>query len=155
MLILLDIDGVMVHAKPWSSPKLLEDGFTMFSPQAVKALNKIIMCSKARIILTTSHKHSFSLSDWKKIFKSRGVLVNLIDRLPKNSTHQNRKEEITNWHLNNKGIKDFVILDDDSSLNDLEPFLKSQLVSTKPLIGLTMGHVEEALRILNTPLELA
>jgi len=49
---------------------------------------------------------------------------------------------------------DFVIIDDDKSLNDLSLYLKTRLVLTKPIIGLTQSHVEECLSILNTPLKL-
>jgi len=55
----------------------------------------------------------------------------------------------------NQRIKEFVIIDDDTSLNGLPEVLKSRLVSTKPLIGLRFEHVQKALNILNTPLVLA
>jgi|GEM_PF-5675807 len=38
MIILLDIDGVMVHAKDWSLPPVLEDGFSRFTSEAIEAL---------------------------------------------------------------------------------------------------------------------
>ena len=42
MLIFLDIDGVMVPAKSWKSPELLDDGFPEFSSAATRVLNLII-----------------------------------------------------------------------------------------------------------------
>jgi len=155
MLLLLDIDGVMVPAKSWSAPPILEDGFAMFNSKSVKALNEIIYESNADILLTTSHKSRFSLEQWAIIFRNRGIAINNIGRLPQNHHHLSRLEEITNWYTSNDNIDNFVIIDDDKSLNGLSDYLKTRLVLTKPLIGLTSSHVEDALRILNTPLEVS
>ena len=155
MLILLDIDGVMVPAKPWSPPPVLEDGFAMFDSKSVSALNSIIEKSNADILLTTSHKGRFSVNDWKSIFSKRGVSINGIDRLHSDSATMSRLEEISNWFSTGQDVEDFVILDDDKSLNGLSNYLKTRLVLTKPFIGLNSSHVQESLVILNTPLELA
>lgn len=153
MLILLDIDGVMVHAKPWSPPPAMDDGFYIFNSNAVAALNQIIGNSNAEIVLTTSHKHSFSLTQWLNIFKNRGVDVSRISRLKLNQDNLNRHDEIVNWFSTSSNVHDFVIIDDDKSLNGLTPILKSRLIQTKPLVGLNRSHVKDAIRILATPLE--
>jgi len=154
MLILLDIDGVMVPAKAWSPPPILEDGFSMFNTKSVIALNKIIKNSNADILLTTSHKTRFTVEKWMSIFKNRGVNVNKVNRLPENSDNLNRLEEVTNWFSTRSSLENFVIIDDDTSLNGLSDYLKTRLVLTKPLIGLNSSHVTDTLKILNTPLEL-
>ncbi len=153
MLILLDIDGVMVRAKSWESPQALEDGFYDFDQRAVDALNAIIAGSNAKIILTTSHKYSFSIDQWINIFKNRGVNVSTIYRIDKNDDHKNRREEIANWFFTSSDVQDFVILDDDKSLNGLSPILKDRLILTSAMVGLTKNHVNDALNILATPLE--
>lgn len=84
MLILLDIDGVMVPATSWKRPEFLSDGFSMFSAQSVEALQKIVLETSARIILTTSHKSTYDISKWHEIFKARGLNVQSIDKLPNN-----------------------------------------------------------------------
>lgn len=148
MLIYLDIDGVMVTANSWKSPEILEDGFPEFSENAVKSLNRIIFSSSADIVLTTSHKHTYSLKDWNNIFKRRNVNVNKITRLPKNTNHLNRKDELLRW-FTPKHIEDiFIIIDDDKSLNALPDFLKDKLVQTSSSLGLTDYLAEEALRII-------
>lgn len=153
MLILLDIDGVMVPAKSWSAPPLCDDGFYIFKPSAVSALNEIISRSNASILLTTSHKNRFSLVEWNSIFQKRGIMVKSIHKLPSNTNRSTRLEEISNWFTTSKNIEDFVIIDDDKILNDLPAGLKKRLILTKPLIGLNSSHVQEALEILETPLE--
>jgi len=155
MLILLDIDGVMLPAKSWSSPELLEDGFSMFNTKAVRALNNIIDSSNADVLLTTSHKSRYTVEKWKEIFKSRGVRLNNLNKLPDNLENLDRRDEISKWFSTYKLQEDFVIIDDDSSLNGLSIYLKKRLVLTKPLIGLNNPHVQESLDILNTPLVLA
>jgi len=153
MLILLDIDGVMVHAKPWVSFQALEDGFYAFNKMAVNALNAIIAKSDAEIVLTTSHKYSFSLEQWVNIFKNRGVNINSISRLAPNHDHRSRHDEIVNWFATSDDVNDFVIIDDDKTLNGLSSELQSRLIQTQPLVGLTKRHIEDAVRILASPLE--
>jgi 16S rRNA C1402 (ribose-2'-O) methylase RsmI len=145
MLVYLDIDGVMVPANSWRRPEILEDGFPDFSPNAVKSLERIISHSSANIVLTTSHKNKFTLKEWKTIFKRRNINVNKITRLPKNINHLNRKEELINW-FTAKHLKDnFIIIDDDKSLNGLPDFLKDKLIQTSGSVGLTDYLAEEAL----------
>lgn len=42
MLLFLDIDGVMVPAKSWERPALLDDGFPAFSSKTIAALQRLI-----------------------------------------------------------------------------------------------------------------
>jgi hypothetical protein len=145
MLLYLDIDGVMVPANSWRKPEILEDGFPEFSPNAVKSLERIISHSSADIVLTTSHKHKYTLKEWDTIFKRRNINVNKITRLPKNINHLNRKDELINW-FTAKHLKDnFIIIDDDKSLNGLPEYLKDKLIQTSGSVGLTDYLAEEAL----------
>jgi Swiss Army Knife RNA repair-like protein len=149
MLILLDIDGVMVPANSWRKPEFLSDGFPVFSSRATNALQKIISETSADILLTTSHKSKFSISEWFKIFELRGIEVNKIDRLSENISYLNRKEEILNWFNSKPDYEKFVIIDDDKSLNGLPVFLKEHLTLTSPLVGLTDELAKEAIVNLN------
>ncbi len=148
MLILLDIDGVMVPAKSWTVPEILEDNFAAFNSRATQALQKIISETNAIIVLTTSHKSNHTLSEWQNIFITRGIDVKNIERLPDNKANLSRKEEILNWYKFNISQEHFVIIDDDKSLNELPNFLKQKLVLTSPLIGLTNYLATEAISIL-------
>ena len=141
MLFFLDIDGVMVPAKGWKSPEFLSDGFPAFSSKATVTLQNSIS-EEDTIILTTSHKAKFSIEDWKSIFKNRGINIEKIKSLPENFNNLSRKDEIVNWFNGNNIDEDFVIIDDDKSLNELPDFLKENLVQTSPYIGLTEEHSE-------------
>src|SRR5690606_11877102 len=123
MLLYLDIDGVMVPANSWRRPEILEDGFPEFSPKAISSLNRIISNSSADIVLTTSHKFKYSLKEWKDIFKRRNIHVNKITRLPENIDHLNRKDELLSWFKAKYREDNFLIIDDDKSLNALPSYL--------------------------------
>jgi hypothetical protein len=139
MLIFLDIDGVVVPAKSWETPTLLDDGFYEFTPSSIRVLQSI-SSDDTTIILTTSHKSRYTTNQWVDIFKTRGINTK-IERLD-DIKNLSRKEEIINWFNTNTTNDKFVIIDDDKSLNDLPPFLKNNLVLTSSLIGLTDEHLE-------------
>lgn len=151
MLILLDIDGVMVPANSWRSPEILDDGFPVFERRSVIALGKIILETKAGILLTTSHKSRYSIDQWRDIFKTRGILVSEFDRLGDNIAGLNRREEILLWYKATLGFqKDFVIIDDDKSLNILPKEIKDRLVLTSGSVGLTNELADQAISVLKT-----
>jgi hypothetical protein len=52
------------------------------------------------------------------------------------------------WY-DNKSTNNFIILDDDKSLNDLPTEVKNHLVLTSPMIGLTEELVEKSIKLLN------
>ena len=141
MLIFLDIDGVMAPAKSWQRPDILEDGFVDFSSKAVSVLQDVLaQNADTTIVLTTSHKSRFSLSQWKIIFERRGLNVNKLESLNDNTDFQSRKVEILNWFASNDIHEDFIIIDDDKSLNDLPTFYKDRLILTSSLVGLNESH---------------
>jgi recombinational DNA repair ATPase RecF len=67
--ILLDLDGVMIKNKSWEPVKLLDDGFCAFDETATRNLNRLISETNARIVLTTTHKVKYNVSEWNDIFK--------------------------------------------------------------------------------------
>jgi hypothetical protein len=153
MLIFLDIDGVMVPAKGWKSPELLNDGFPAFSSNASHALQSLIS-EDTTVILTTSHKSNYTIDDWKSIFRKRGINVQKIKSLGNNADNFSRVDEILNWFDANTINEPFVIIDDDTSLHSLPDFLKGNLIVTSPLIGLTNEHLENIKAILNKGLHI-
>lgn len=149
MLILLDIDGVMVPANSWKKPEFLADGFPVFNSKSVKALQKIISETDASLLLTTSHKSKYSISQWRNIFKSRGINAKHIYRLSSNSLMSSRKDEILDWYTARlTPDEQFVIIDDDKLLNNLPGNIKRNLVLTSPSVGLTEELAENAISIL-------
>ena len=145
MLILLDIDGVMVPGTSWKRPEFLSDGFPVFSCKAVKALKRIMNATGAKLMLTSSHKSKYDLSQWKEIFRNRDIHVDHIDRLSTDSSILSRKDEILNWYFSSDHSEAFVIIDDDKCLNALPENIKNHLVLTSSSLGLTEDLAEEAI----------
>ena len=146
MRILLDIDGVMVTTPSWKPAEIHSDGFPSFNSRAVSNLQKIISETGASIVLTSSHKSSYSVTEWKDLFNTRGINVP-IEKLDDNVDKLNRKDEILNW-LKYNTLEDYVIIDDDNSLNDLPSDIKEKLVLTSSLIGLNDDKTNLALEVL-------
>lgn len=138
MKILLDIDGVLIPAKPWQKYEFAEDGFGLFNKKSVECLNEILnSVSNPEIILTTSHKKKYTIEQWKSIFKHRGIIETNINRLDSNSLEVSRKSEIFYWYLLNQN-ESFIIIDDDKGLLDLnQNIVENHLILTKPTIGLS------------------
>lgn len=139
MLVFLDIDGVMVPAKGWKKPELLSDGFPVFSLSATQVIQDLVS-DNTTIMLTTSHKSRYSINEWKAIFKNRGITVKHLKVLNENTNNVSRRDEILNWFKENHTTEDFIIIDDDKSLNDLPSFQKERLILTSAMIGLTSEH---------------
>lgn len=152
MLIFLDIDGVMIPAKSWVSPKCLIDGFPEFSQKAVRVLQNLVS-EDVTVLLTTSHRSRFSVEEWKSIFHVRGVQINNLMKLEESSFGTSRKDEILQWFNLNGTNEDFIIIDDDKSLNGLPPFLKEKLILTSPMLGLTDAHFSEIECVLNNRIQ--
>ena len=137
MYIFLDIDGVMVHAIPHKKVEFESDGFYKFIPEAVERLNSILN-EGDEIILSTSHRFLYNLTDWERVFSSRGIKKVKISRIHLPVEELSRKEEILFW-MSEKELKceEIIIIDDDKSLNDLPSEYKEKLILTNPYIGLT------------------
>ena len=138
----------MVPSNSWKRPEILADDFPAFIPQAVYGLQRIISETNAAIVLTTSHKSKYSVAQWVDIFDLRGIKVDGITRLPENTANLSRKDEISLWFSNSDIHDTFVIIDDDTSLNDLPGFLKDRLILTSGSIGLTAALADQAIAFL-------
>ena len=151
-LILLDIDGVLAITPGWKRSEINSDGFIEFNKRAVINLIKIISKTSADVILTTSHRNNYSLSKWKSIMDNRGIQINnitTIDNYVTNNNNKTRVEEIRQW-INDFGKeKNYVIIDDDTSLDNLPLSIKKRWVKTSPMIGLDDNATTKALEILN------
>jgi len=155
VLILLDIDGVLIHANSWRQPEFHSDGFPLFNATSAKALQLILSETGAAILLTTSHKTKYTVSQWLDILKSRGIEPKELKRLTINSLLITRKEEILEWYeQHHVSTETFVIIDDDKMLNGLPENIKSSLILTSPSVGLTDDLAKKAISILLKPIDL-
>jgi len=145
--ILLDVDGVMITTPSWKKLTILEDGFSAFDKNCVRNLNRILRETNAEIVLTTSHKDTYTEQQWQDIFVKRGVNVT---KITKARTHVTRRMEVKGYFSQNPADESVsVIIDDDKSLNDLPYPLKDRLVLTESLIGISDEKASLAVEILN------
>jgi hypothetical protein len=151
MTILLDIDGVLVTTPSWKAAEQLPDGFLKFNDRAAMNLAKLIDATNASIVLTTTHRISFTVEKWKELFQARGIPVESIKKLNEVTSvngMSRRSAEIIEWVDKQDEKEKFVIIDDDLSINDLPAEIKKKCVLTKSLIGLDEEGVDKALNIL-------
>ena len=112
----------------------------MFSKKATEALKPLIS-PNTNVILSTSHRNRFTIREWKEIFERRGITIEKLSCLePNENFEKKRKDELLDWFNANPVSDDFIILDDDKTLNALPGYLKQHLVLTSPLVGLTSLH---------------
>ncbi len=81
--------------------------------------------------------------------------MNQLNSLVENTELLSRKEEILNWFNTNEIQEDFIIIDDDKSLNDLPKFFKDRLVLTSSLVGLNESHTADIQAIVSTQLSIS
>jgi hypothetical protein len=151
VIILLDIDGVLVTTPSWKAAELFDDGFLKFNERASGNLARIVEETKADIVLTTTHRISYSIEEWKVLLNARGIYPNFISKLNNVTTltgMASRAIEIKEWIDNYAMNRKFVIIDDDLSINDLPGSIKEKCVLTKPLIGLDDEATQKVLNIL-------
>jgi HAD domain in Swiss Army Knife RNA repair proteins len=151
-VILLDIDGVLVTTPGWRQPEIDNDGFLKFNERAARNLSKIILQTSADIILTTTHRNNYSVDRWRTILENRGIIVQDIKTIDQCGIYfavGTRADEISKWIDDYGNDEQYVIIDDDNSLDSLPTKTKAHWVKTKPLIGLDDEATDKALQILN------
>ena len=150
MTILLDIDGVLVTTPSWKPTEQLSDGFMKFNEKATKNLNTLFEETNASIVLTTTHRINFDEDKWKEIFKMRGLDFAKISKLNDKtqiSELLDRATEIKEWVEKSGYDENYIIIDDDLSINGLSENIKERWVMTKPLLGFDNEAMEKALSI--------
>lgn len=143
-VIFLDIDGVLNTANYTLINEKSPSNYVFggFDPACVNRLNQITKATEAKLVLSSSWRKLFEIETIRKLFSYQGIEAELIDYTISNS-RRTRGFEIESW-LNENNVESFVILDDDSDMENLMPYL----VQTSYLNGLEECHVNKAIDIL-------
>lgn len=152
MVILLDIDGVLVSAAPWRKVELLPDGFVKFDETASRNLATLIAKTSATIVLSTTHRVSYTNEQWVSILRTRGIFVESVSKIneARNLVEiRSRHIEVSEWVNKNGPSTDFIIIDDDTSLNQLPDNIKKRWVATAPLVGFNHKALATCLELMN------
>lgn len=146
IILFLDIDGVLITTKPWQQDKIAEDGYSCFDNECASNLNILLASIPLDIILTSSRRKTIPLDIFNQFFRNRNIKNQIVNYLPIISSVFSRKQEIEDYIFRNN-IQNFIIIDDDKSLNNLNPILKKNLVLTNSMIGFSKDKLEESLEI--------
>lgn len=156
-VIFLDFDGVMNNNKFLrSNPSAENASAQQVDPRAVALLDKLVKSTDAKIVISSTWRHSRKLSEIQGILRQAGSRVAfraVIDRTPVGES--NRGQEIQEWleldperevvNPAHEPLQAYVILDD---TNEMTPEQQDHLVQTNPQVGLTDQDVVEAISIL-------
>jgi len=142
-ILILDLDGVLITTPPWKADKIDSDGYSEFNNSCVVNLNKPLTLAEFDIWLSSTRRTVKTLSEFNKIFENRKIDSEIIGFLPEYSDCKNRKEEIQKF-ISESDIMDFLIIDDDKSLNGLESVIKENLILTDLNRGLDTEKLNEA-----------
>lgn len=148
-IVFLDIDGVLrTHESDcfWSQklgepiPELHK---RHFSPDALENLNYITLLTGAKIVVTSTWRLFYTLTELKSLFRSRGFRGDIIGITGSCDT---RGEEIVEW-LNEHRIDNFVVIDDNiKDIVNRIPFVK--VIKCDPLKGLNDEVFDRVIGIL-------
>lgn len=141
----LDLDGVLITTKPWQSDAIARDGYSDFQQNLTENFNKFLEFRDFEIILSSSRRRDVSLEKFNEIFQNRGINKKISAYIPVSLEKKTRKQEIEEY-IHENLIRDFIILDDDKSLNGLEKKIKVKLVLTKYMLGFNIEKLDEATR---------
>jgi len=142
-LVILDLDGVMITTPSWRSDEIGADGYSEFNVEAVSNLNALMKGLDAELWLSSTRRLKKTLTEFNEIFKMRKIESTLEGFLPASAIGTRRNIEIDQF-LDNQSISNFLILDDDQSLQGLEQARKECWIQTDPLVGFNSDKLEEA-----------
>ena len=100
MIILLDLDGVLITTPGWQPVEQHADGFLKFNPEATRNLIRLTQVTNAAFVLTTTHRITYSASEWRAIFNGRGIFPSAIFKVNEAvsvAEVSNRASEIAAW----------------------------------------------------------
>ncbi|HET8864704.1 MAG TPA: HAD domain-containing protein [Gracilimonas sp.] len=132
-IIFLDIDGVLNTLNHLKFQKSETGAATnkIWSPIACKHISLLCKHYDARIVITSSWRHEYSMDDLYRFFESNDISAKyIVDRTPSNAPQTGgenycRGHEINHWLKKRlRKISSYVIIDDEESmLKEQEPHL--------------------------------
>ena len=154
-IIFLDFDGVMDTAyydHVLSKLRLPgNDTFgTIFDPDCVQNLKKIIEKTGADIVVSSSWKHFMTYKDFIDMWEFRGLPGFVTDVTPTPDIRRNRGDEIDAWLEECNVECQYVIIDDLDATNFNDHQIPRLLV-VNPFNGLDEDTAEKAISLLNNP----
>lgn len=142
-LLILDLDGVLITNPSWKADQIHLDGYSEFNESCIENLNRLLTLVQFDIWLSSTRRTVKTLTEFNLIFKNRGIKKEIVGFLPEYADCRNRKEEILKFITEFK-VSDFLIIDDDKSLNGLKSGIKECLILTELTKGFNSEKLKEA-----------
>ena len=147
-LLILDLDGVLITNPSWKADRIDSDGYSEFNESCVENLNQLLTLAEFDIWLSSTGRTVKTLTELNQIFKNRGIKKEIVGFLPEYADCKNRKEEVMKF-IEEFKESDFLIIDDDKSLNGLESGIKEKLILTELNKGFNSEKLKEAITKIN------
>lgn len=142
--LILDLDGVLITNPLWKADEIDTDGYSKFNSVCVSNLNQLLSIYEFEIWLSSTRRTVKTLTEFNTIFKNRGIKNTITGFLPDYKDCKTRKETVERF-ISEFKVKDFLIIDDDKSLNALHQSLKKYLVLTELTKGFNSEKLEDAI----------
>jgi hypothetical protein len=141
-VVFIDVDGVLV-------PLGTHRGFAR---GCVAALNEVLACTGAVMVLSSSRRHSWSLRHANEVFAAQGIVGQIVGKTPGSEVKRAPEEPRQRWKQIVRSpfyqqAAGYVVIDDG---DDMGPIADHQ-VQPPPSVGLQIADVELACRILTLP----
>ena len=161
-VIFLDIDGVLNSEASCARNRAEHPDMLWIdnpAPEHIKFLNRIIEQTGAEVVISSTWRKGCSGLYMERLLEAYGFRGHVLGSTPNLGDYRgneiqawiNRRNNGRDWSMSMNGpdeVESFVILDDDSDMLHLKPYL----VQTDSQVGLTGDHAEHAIRILNNDL---
>ena len=144
----LDLDGVLITNPSWKADRIASDGYSEFNESCIENLNRLLTFAEFDIWLSSTRRTVKTLTEFNLIFKNRGINKEIVGFLPEYADCKNRNEEVQKFIAEFKP-SDFLIIDDDKSLNGLESGIKEKLILTELTKGFNSEKLKEAVTKIN------
>lgn len=147
-VIILDLDGVLITTPTWKADEMDSDGYSTFNKKCVENFNILTQNLDCELWISSTRRMNKNLQEFREIFFNRNIKSEIKGFLPKGNYQISRLTEIEGF-LSHKPINNFLILDDDSTLYNLEAKYKRFWVQTNLIIGFDSEKLKEAQEIID------
>jgi len=143
-VLILDLDGVLITTPRWRADEIDSDGYSKFNTDCVTNLNNLLSNYDFEIWLSSTRRTVKNLVEFNQIFKNRNIIRPISGFLPEYLNCKSRKEEIVKF-IEQFKLTDFLIIDDDKSLNGLDEIYKQKLILTELQNGFNLKKFQLAI----------
>ncbi|MDH7448308.1 HAD domain-containing protein [Aquimarina sp. 2201CG14-23] len=143
-VLILDLDGVLITTPMWKADEIDSDGYSKFNEDCITNLNKLLSKWEFEIWLSSTRRTIKTLAEFNQIFRNRNIKTPISGFLPEYNDCKTRKDEILRF-IEEYKISNFLMIDDDKSLNGLEEKYKEKLILTELQKGFDLENLELAI----------